>query len=199
MPGTSIEPTSVSVLRSTIAMVLPSPTYRNCCSGSDESVRLRANGVPGLTSCSMNVSGVGIALALIALADLQHELAVLRKFQELIVGNRLEPGKIAGRAVVAANPDEALVVDMDAVLALDPLVARARSAPRSEIVAGSVEHHDGGRRHCGLIRLQRARPMQQKHLVLGIDRKARNIADPELRRHFQPSGLNLKARQRACL
>src|SRR5207248_10490545 len=113
---------------------------------------------------AMDVSGVGIALALIALADLQHELAVLRKFQELIVGNRLEPWKIAGRTVVATNPDKALVVDMDAMLALDPLIASAGNAPRSEIVAGSVEHHDGGCRHRGLLRLQRARPMQQEHL-----------------------------------
>jgi len=40
---------------------------------------------------------------------------------------------------------------------------------------------------------------QQKHLILGIDRKAGNIADPELRRHFQPSGLDLEAWQLARL
>src|SRR5262249_38126828 len=149
--------------------------------------------------CAMHIGGIGIALALVALADLQHELAVLRKFQKLIVGNRLEPWKIIAWAVVAANPDEALVVNVDPASALDPLVARAGGAPRSEIVAGSVEHHDGGCRHRGLFRLQRARPMQQEHLILGIDRKARNITDSELRRHFWPSGFDLEAWQGACL
>ena len=79
---------------------------------------------------AMQVRGVGVALALVALADLHDELAVLRELQELIVGDRLEAGQAVGRAVVAADPDEALVVDVDAVLALGPLVAAARRRPR---------------------------------------------------------------------
>ena len=86
---------------------------------------------------------------------------------------------------------------MDAVLALDPLVAWASAAPTLDVVAGRVEHHDRRARHRGLIRLERARAMQEKHLVLGIDREARHVTDAELRRHFRPSRLHLETRQRA--
>src|SRR6516165_2856045 len=95
----------------------------------------------------VQVCGVGIALALVAVADLHDELAVLRELQELIVGDRLQARQAVGRAAVAADPDEALVVDMNAVLALRPFVAGAVAAPGLDVVAGLVEHHDGWRSH----------------------------------------------------
>ena len=68
----------------------------------------------------MHVDRVGVAFALVALADLHDELAVERELQKRVVGDRLEAGEAGGRTIVAADPDEALVVDVDAVLALGP-------------------------------------------------------------------------------
>ncbi len=141
---------------------------------------------------AVQVRGVGVALALVALADLQHELAVLRELQELVVGDRLKPGRPLRRAVVAADPDEALVVDMDAVLALRPLVARAGAAPGLDEIARRVEHHDRRRRHRGLLRLERARPVQHPDVVLRIDGDAGRIAELPLRRHLRPAGVDLE-------
>src|SRR5207302_885831 len=77
----------------------------------------------------MQILRVGIALTLIAMANLHDELAVLRKLQELVIGNRLESWQAIGGARISADPDEALVVDMDAVLTLGPFVAVAVAAP----------------------------------------------------------------------
>ena len=52
------------------------------------------------------------------LAELRHELAVARELQDVRVG-----------AAVAANPDEAFVVDDDAVVGIRPIVAAGRSVP----------------------------------------------------------------------
>jgi hypothetical protein len=52
------------------------------------------------------------------LADLGDELAVEREFQDGVV--------VVG---IAADPDEAALVDLDAVLAADPFLAFARAAP----------------------------------------------------------------------
>ena len=76
-----------------------------------------------------------------------------RELQDLVVGDRLEPGDAVGRAVVAADPDEALVVDMDAVLALAAIVAAARAAPGLDEIARGVEHHHRRRGHRGFLRL----------------------------------------------
>ena len=58
-----------------------------------------------------------VALAL--LADLQHELAVHGELEQLAV-----------LLAVAGEPDEIVVVDEDAVLALRPLVARRPGPPQ---------------------------------------------------------------------
>ena len=73
----------------------------------------------------VQIPRVGIALALIAAADLHDELAVLREFQELVIRNRLEARQAVGGTVVSAEPHEAFVVDMDAVLAFGPFIAIA--------------------------------------------------------------------------
>src|SRR5205807_4295497 len=69
------------------------------------------------------VGGVAVVSARLP-ADLQHELALHRELEELAVG-----------LAVAREPDEVVGVDVDAVLALGPLVARARAAPREEEIA----------------------------------------------------------------
>ena len=43
----------------------------------------------------VHIPRVGVALALIAAADLHDELAVLRELQELVIRNRLEPGQLS--------------------------------------------------------------------------------------------------------
>jgi hypothetical protein len=65
--------------------------------------------------------------ALVAFADLQHEFAVGRELQVSVIGDRFEPGEARGRTIVSAQPHKALVVDMDAVLALGRFGAVHRS------------------------------------------------------------------------
>ncbi len=63
--------------------------------------------------------GRGVAAArLPRAADLHEEFPVGRELDELVV-----------LGIVAADPDVALGVDVNAVLVLEPLVARARPAP----------------------------------------------------------------------
>jgi hypothetical protein len=146
----------------------------------------------------VQVGRVVVALALVALADLHDELAVLRELQELIVGDRLEVLDAVGRAVVAAEPDEALVVDVDAVFALRPLVPVPITAPRLDEVARRVEDDYGRRRQLRLFRLQqRARAVQHEHLILRVDRDARGIAELVLRRHLRPCLVDLEGRHAA--
>src|SRR4051794_13065419 len=72
-------------------------------------------------------------------ADLQQELAVLGELQDMSV-----------LLTVAADPDIALVVDVDAMVRLRPLVALPRAAPGSDEVAFDVEDEDGRRRTAAL-------------------------------------------------
>src|SRR5262245_51789041 len=55
------------------------------------------------------VAGVDVALALVAVADLHHELAILRELQDLIVCDGLESRQSVRRAVVSAEPYESFV------------------------------------------------------------------------------------------
>ena len=80
---------------------------------------------------AMQVRGVGVTLALVALADLHDELAVERELQQCVVGHRLQARDARGRAVVAADPGEALVVDVDAVLAFAASRSRRPRRPRT--------------------------------------------------------------------
>src|SRR5205807_8858516 len=81
-----------------------------------------------------------IAAAVLAVAaQLHQELPLLGELQDLGVFG-----------AVAAEPDVALVVDVDAVRPFRPLVARSRSAPGSHQVAGRVEHEYGRGRAAAL-------------------------------------------------
>src|SRR6185503_8819406 len=67
-------------------------------------------------------------------ADLQEERAAPGELEDLRV-----------RGVVAADPDVALVIHRDAVIARRPLVARTGSAPGADEVAGLIELQHRGR------------------------------------------------------
>ncbi|TMG76439.1 MAG: alpha/beta hydrolase, partial [Betaproteobacteria bacterium] len=142
----------------------------------------------------VQVLRVGVALALRAAADLHHEPAVLREFQQLVVPDGLQPGELSPGAIVAAQPDVALVVDMDAVLSFGPFVAARRSAPRLDEVARSIEHDDRRRGHRCLIGRQRARTVQHPDVALRIDGDAGGISQLPLWRHLRPGGIHLERR-----
>ncbi len=133
----------------------------------------------------MQVRGIRIALAAVGLADLEQEAAVLGEFQELVVVHRLRRRAVA-RAIVAAEPDIALIVDMDAVLALRPFIALSWAAPLLHDIAGGIEHHDGLRRHLLGVAFERVRAMDHPDIVLGIDGKAGRVADLHVRRKLRP-------------
>src|SRR5258706_2981139 len=69
------------------------------------------------------------AAALAVAAELHQELPLLGELEDLGVA-----------LAVAAEPHVALVIDVDAVRSLRPLVARSRSAPGPDQVAGLIEH-----------------------------------------------------------
>ena len=135
---------------------------------------------------AMHVRGVAVALALVALADLEHGLAVERELDELIVGHGLQSRRARCRALIAADPRETLVIDADAVLALGPFVARAFAAPALDEIAGRVEHHHGRRGLGHVLGLERARAVQDVGVVPRIDRDAGDVAELVLVRHLRP-------------
>ena len=74
-------------------------------------------------------AGSGIAVVTLALlADLQHEFALHREFEELPI-----------LFAVAGEPNKVGVVDENAVLALRPLESGARAAPVADQIAGLIE------------------------------------------------------------
>ena len=100
---------------------------------------------------------------------------------ELAVLGVLEDGAVVGG--VAGDPDEALLVDVDAVLVGHPRPGLG-TAPALDEIAVGVELHDRRRRRAALVarRLQRraflvvgerARPLQHPDMVVGSDRDAR--------------------------
>src|SRR4029077_20617689 len=103
------------------------------------------------------------------------------------------------RTIVPAQPHKALVVDMDAVLALGPVISAARPAPSLDEVAGGIKHDDRGRRLPGVFRLERARTVQEPNIVLRVDGEARRISKLELRRQLRPRRIDLEHRHAAGL
>src|SRR6185436_5376849 len=103
------------------------------------------------------------------LSDLQQELAVLGELQDVGVG-----------AAVAANPDVALVVDEDAVVAVGPFIALTRTAPVPQQVARLVELEDRRRARAAqlggllldalfLVGERRGAAMHDPDVIVGID------------------------------
>ena len=129
-------------------------------------------------------------------ANLQHEAAVAGEFQHLpIIG------------AVAADPDEAFRIDIDAVLALEPVVALARAAPRAQHVAGRIELDHRWRRDAAdaarrvqrgalLVGGQAAGALDDPDIVRGVDRNAGDLAEnPVVRQRFRPERVHLHARR----
>jgi hypothetical protein len=99
--------------------------------------RLVDRGLRGLAELS-HIAG---ALAWRDLADLRDELAIEREFQDRVV--------IVG---IAADPDKAALVNLDAVLAPHPFVALARAAPGAQQIAVDIKLQHRRRRHTAFER-----------------------------------------------
>src|SRR5215218_3544123 len=101
------------------------------------------------------------------LADLQHELAVAGELQDVAV-----------LIAVRREPDEALVVDVDAVLVLRPVVALARAAPGlDEIALGiELEHRGGGLAALRARRVEGRRPSRRRSASSAAARPRRGPA-----------------------
>jgi hypothetical protein len=134
------------------------------------------------------------------LADLLQELSVGSKFQDLAVV-----------LVVAGEPDVAVAVDMDAVLALRPVEAFARAAPGCEQVAVGVELQyrrsgsaafGGGRIFLRALFVvdKRPRPMHDPDVIIAVDRDAGDLAEnPIAGQRLRPKRLRLEARNVGAL
>src|SRR4030095_12448976 len=142
---------------------------------------------------------VAVALALDAAADLHHQLTVLRELQQLVIRNRLEAGRLHPGAIVSAQPHEALVVDVDAVLSFDPFITAARPTPGLDEIASRIEHDDRRRSHRGLIGLERPRTVQDPSISRRVDGDTRHVSELPVCRHLRPRGIYFKHRQVAAL
>jgi len=112
---------------------------------------------------------------------------------------------------VAADPDDALAVDGDAVVALGPLEAGARAAgaaPRVDHVAVLIELEHGRRRRAAVRRRRRrlgvlllaverrAAAMDDPDVVVGVDADADGAAHaPVVRQRLGPHRIDFEARR----
>ena len=153
------------------------------------------------------------------LADLHQELAVLRKFQHLIVqvGRGCGRGRFVRRATrrrrsrlapaVAANPHIAFVIDCNPVVRIRPIVAVARSAPVVKQVARRIElqnrrsrrtTHGHGRIRRGVefALFERALAMDDPDIILRINGYAdRHSDEPMVRQRLRPQRVHFKHRR----
>src|SRR5262249_51892657 len=116
-----------------------------------------------------------------------------------VIRDRLEPGEAGRRTIVSSDPHEALMVDMDAVLALGPVISAARATPSLDEVARRIEYHDRRRSLGGVFGLECPRTVQEPYTVLSIYGEARRISELPLRRHLRPRRVNLEHRRAAGL
>src|SRR3954447_17071697 len=123
------------------------------------------------------LGGIVAALARPDLADLHHEFAVEREFQNSVV--------VVG---IAADPHETLFINLNAVLAPDPFVTLAWAAPRAQQIALGVElQHWWCRdaafrtrrrqRRAFLVVRERARPMDHPDVALRVNRDAADLPE----------------------
>ena len=148
----------------------------------------------------MDVGRVRVTRALPAGADLHHELSGVRELQDHVVGaaarRRLRP------SAVAADPDESLGIDRDAVLALGPVVAAPRHRPSCSSSLPAVSNsRTGGAALRALLGRNRARPMQHPDVVARIDGDGRDFAEHPVVGNRRPLRIELEGRllQRAGL
>ncbi len=134
------------------------------------------------------------------LADLQHEPAVHGELEDLAVV-----------LVVAGEPDEIVVVDVDAVLALRPIVTGPRPAPVADEIPRGVEHQHGRRRSAalGLRRIllgralalvERAGPLHHPNMVESVDPDAGHLPEqPVVGQRLRPERIDHELRDTADL
>ena len=134
------------------------------------------------------------AFAAVILADLLEEFSLWREFQDLVA------------VVVAAEPDIAVAVDVNAVLVLHPRLARGGAAPGGEQIALGIEFQNRRRgfaalgfRRIGLRTLliikQGGRTMDDPDVVLAVHGDAGDLAkDPVFRQRLRPERLGLEFR-----
>ena len=139
------------------------------------------------------------ALAAVVLADLVDEFSIRREVQDLVA------------IVVAADPDGAVLVDVQAVLVRHPLVAVTRAAPVAQQISVDVELHDRRRRLAafGLGRVllrsllvvdQRCRTMENPDVAVRGGRDPGHLPEnPVFRERFRPERLGLERRRCFCL
>src|SRR5215510_14273195 len=128
------------------------------------------------------------------LADPHHELAVARELEDVPAG-----------LDIVADPDEVVVIDMDAVPVVAPRVARAIAAPALHHLAVLIEFDHRRRRHTAfhvrrgrralLARIERAWALVEPDVVLRIYRDAADFAnDPVVRQCLRPARIDLEFR-----
>src|SRR5207244_4331576 len=104
------------------------------------------------------------------------------------------------RAGISAEPDEALVVDMNAVLALRPFITGARSAaPAANEIAVRTPYRDWRSSKACLTGGQRAWTRQNPNIVLCVDRDRGRVAHAHIGGDARPGSVDLELRQGPCL
>ena len=141
----------------------------------------------------MDVHRVRIAGALAALADLHDELPVLRELQDHVVGAAAR--RRLGPAAVAADPDESLRIDRDAVLALGPVESRTVAAPAAQQLSRRVELEDRRRGVRALLGWNRSRTMEDPDVIAGIDSNRRDLTEHPVIRDRGPLRVELERRR----
>ena len=142
----------------------------------------------------VQVTRVRVSATRVAPPDLHDELTAQREFQQLVVGDRLETRLVARRAVVPAEPDKPLVVDVDPVFALGPLVAVPGPSPGIEEITVAVEPQYVRRGHLGIVCGKRPRTVQEPCVVLRVDGDARDLAKPPLPWQLRPIPIHAEGR-----
>src|SRR4029078_12191072 len=103
------------------------------------------------------------ALSAVVLADLLKEFSVRGEFQNLVA------------VVVAAEPDIAVTVDVNAVLVLDPKLAGVGAAPGGEQIAFGIEPQYPRR---GLAAFGLGRIFLRALLI--VEQRRRTVDDPDV-------------------
>ena len=78
--------------------------------GNEQFIGLRKN--PHVCR-TIEILCVGIPFALITVAHLHDEFAVLRELQQLVITDLLQSGRLQRAAVIAVDPDVTLTIDVD--------------------------------------------------------------------------------------
>src|SRR6187551_3344875 len=115
----------------------------------------------------MHVLRVGAALALAALPDLHHEFASRRVLHDHVVADARR--RRLGPAGTAADPDEVVFVDEDAVFTAGPWRTVRRCAPALHELAALIEFEHWRSGTCPLRFRNRLWHVQHPDVILLVD------------------------------